>query len=173
MIAFAAVALAVSAQAAKANWGFADEAEGDGVANLSGYTAYLIAAADWDATDVATSLGKAVSTANYVDDAWSDESEPGYAYYSMALKGQGDIDDSYVGVDSAYIVFANGSDYYAEAVSGKIKADGDNSQGGAFDRSFSLMTSDFTSYASAAPEPTSGLLLLLGVAGLALRRRRA
>ena len=31
----------------------------------------------------------------------------------------------------------------------------------------------FLAIPQAAPEPTSGLLLLLGVAGLALRRRRA
>ena len=35
------------------------------------------------------------------------------------------------------------------------------------------VTGDMYKTASAVPEPTSGLLLLLGVAGLALRRRRA
>ena len=36
------------------------------------------------------------------------------------------------------------------------------------------VASNFTTYtASSVPEPTSGLLLLLGVAGMALRRRRA
>ena len=35
------------------------------------------------------------------------------------------------------------------------------------------VTSDMYKTAGAVPEPTSGLLLLLGVAGLALRRRRA
>ena len=33
--------------------------------------------------------------------------------------------------------------------------------------------SQFSTYAAAVPEPTSGLLMLLGMAGLALRRRRA
>ena len=34
-------------------------------------------------------------------------------------------------------------------------------------------TANWKSYGEAVPEPTSGLLMLLGVAGLALRRRRA
>lgn len=33
--------------------------------------------------------------------------------------------------------------------------------------------SDFTKYAATVPEPTSALLLMLGVAGLALKRKRA
>ena len=33
--------------------------------------------------------------------------------------------------------------------------------------------SQFSTYAAAVPEPTSGLLMLLGIAGLALRRKRA
>ena len=36
-----------------------------------------------------------------------------------------------------------------------------------------LKTSSAFTYAEAVPEPTSGLLLLLGVAGLALKRKRA
>lgn len=35
------------------------------------------------------------------------------------------------------------------------------------------LTSKFESDASAVPEPTSGMLLLIGIAGLALRRKRA
>ena len=35
------------------------------------------------------------------------------------------------------------------------------------------VTTDMCKTAGAVPEPTSGLLLLIGVAGIALRRRRA
>ena len=41
-----------------------------------------------------------------------------------------------------------------------------------FQNATAIGASDWTTYSS-VPEPTSGLLLLLGVAGLALRRRRA
>ena len=37
----------------------------------------------------------------------------------------------------------------------------------------SWTASQFGTYAAAVPEPTSGLLMLLGIAGLALRRKRA
>ena len=49
----------------------------------------------------------------------------------------------------------------------KITGMGDNLYSG----NFTFATTDYT--VASVPEPTSGLLLLLGVAGMALRRRRA
>jgi hypothetical protein len=44
---------------------------------------------------------------------------------------------------------------------------------GSLSMTFGTQTSNTWNEMAAVPEPTSGLLLLLGVAGLALRRKRA
>ena len=54
-----------------------------------------------------------------------------------------------------------------------ISTTGPNFDGFALDKNFEGIASTWTATATPTPEPTSGLLLLLGVAGLALRRRRA
>ena len=95
--------------------------------------------------------------------------------FDMADYGNGDIFG---------VVFKDSSDklYYLQTgASGNMSPtytisglDGDNSQLDDFNfasSAFSISTSP--SAAVAVPEPTSGLLMLLGMAGLALRRRRA
>lgn len=174
-IAAIATVFAVVANAASMNWGFAHEVDGDPSGDLTGYTAYLIAAGDWNTSDVAGSLSKATDSAAYAN--WSNDSEPAddYFYYEYSTT-KGGLSDSLAGSADYYIVFANDSKYSAIPVNGTIIADGDNTQPTPFQpqTTLALDTSSFSSYSgSSVPEPTSGLLMLLGVAGLALRRRRA
>ena len=60
--------------------------------------------------------------------------------------------------------------YSSTSTAGKTYEEGQQSPGTA---TMSYDDTPWTSATIAAPEPTSGLLLLIGVAGLALRRRRA
>jgi len=182
MVALAAVAMAAVVQAATVNWGGAtSNAAGDaGIA--AGSTAYLIFSATAFSPAAATSInptagttdngGTVVSTyTTTADDTanWafgstysSDDLAKINGYYGiMLVDAAGDANKAswmYVGQISG-----------ATATSSGLKADFNSDWS---DASAHLSMNGYNATV-AVPEPTSGLLLILGMAGLALRRRRA
>ena len=144
--------------------------------DLNGMTAYLVASGDWDKDNVATSLGKAQASA--ASSTWTmktyDSSTNKAQFNTGVLKAQGL--SLATGTGDFYIVLADDSKYWAsdKLTDISILADGDistsyKSAKVQLANATALTPSSFT----AVPEPTSGLLLLLGLGGLALRRKRA
>lgn len=190
MIALVAVALAAVTQAATYNWTWSVNAMGpiakpgtSGTAAedfLGTGTAYLFAG-----------LTSSQLTAIVSDFATGSYTPSGYEQTSSVVSG-GTItkvnwDDSRTSgtsVDWYMIVTANigGDDYLfiSDALTKSRQADGKNTK-----ITYDVLATSATAaklatdgYAgagwySAVPEPTSGLLMLLGMAGLALKRRRA
>ena len=186
----AIVCAAVGAQAAAVDWSFTEtvkKANYGTQVDLTSYTAYLITQSAWESftaladdqrtADAFGALAKADSASiTTTAGDWSTTSTSKYGTGSQ----QADVASG-----NFYIILTDGNGYAASTVA----------EGTSYDHNADplpshkdpawtiattktpLGTSSFTSFAGAGggsetiPEPTSGLLLLLGVAGLALRRR--
>lgn len=166
MMCAAALACASAANAACVDWKF------DGTADTADYQVFLVSA---------------------IDDAWTGVSDVAAASSALGAGGSGTITSkgrSYsatgqfygdsVTAESAkgfYWVLVSGADardynYLAVDASAQIYTPPASSPGQFVGKASDVLAGTKGSFAN-VPEPTSGLLALLGFAGLALRRRRA
>ena len=174
MIAVAVVMSAVMAQAAAVSWKSSKLYDNEG-AQLKGkdaVTAYVYlmdAAAYSELTDVWGAYGEDVLAG--AANASSKGSTTAYTP-TITIKAPTDATANTTYYAAVITTYGSGDDMYyiAEKVSGTTGDDGNASVSFAS----SISTAEGSKGAwTAVPEPTSGLLMLVGLAGLALRRRRA
>lgn len=163
-----AVAFAATVHAASAMWGL----EKDSAKTFGNLTAYVINGADYSTVTALLTAGGADVATDF----------NGYVIDSVALNSRGAGSSESVGLTGtslAWFVFADdkiqdGSSYSttgAMDVSAYIYTPPQSSPG-----EFTFTVDSFGTKGAPignVPEPTSGLLMLLGMAGLALRRKRA
>ena len=174
MIAAFAVAFTVAAQAANCNWN-------------TGALKMVDAEGKWTTTTASSSLIKSIAITTYIYSDSAGENLVGTGTLTTLLPMGGAGGTYKNGTSSA--VLTSGATYYAKVL---IEADFGNGgkqtfldndlyeykmpSKGTGALNFKILgvidTSSTSAQWSAVPEPTSGLLLLLGVAGLALRRKQ-
>ena len=178
MMAVAIVCAAVAANAATYDWNasgnfyWADTVEGT---ELTGSTIYVF---DGNAGYTTASILSALGTStDILDSALGSGTVDEYAGFSFSGTGISDDGNTPATINAILVAvtadekFATTMAYNPIEVSDAVIASGANVMP---DWAVANLPADGAAgWTSVAPEPTSGLLLLIGVAGLALRRRRA
>ena len=178
LIMFAAVAvLACAGQAASVDWSMAVAGQG---ATWSGNSAYVMAfnGSDYSAVIKLLTVDGSDNMATALDAyVLRDGTKTQYAVSNN--RGSAKASGSSAGVTGDtmfWVVFTEGSMDAGSAIAWTAATDisaYDYEAGSPSPATFSLTSVPNSGTIAGVPEPTSGLLMLVGLAGLALRRRRA
>ena len=184
MVVLAAVAVGFAANAASYTWTTGGRifngTGGSGSANyITGATAYLMFESVVSASDLVTSFQTSSATAT------STVTSKAIATTAVSDGAQISSSATYATTDTQtayFVIFANDKMYVSNTASADYNSLApDEVQAIQFGAQSTASKLSLDSYAAtggwystaAVPEPTSGLLMLLGMAGLALKRKRA
>ena len=184
MIALAVVAMGVAANAASFKWSAPDgrHFDGTGTTGSAGYSPTVgLAAYLFDASVYSQSaLVAALNSAAGVDYTKSISGASTTVNSASRIDGKAFTYDVTSSFDAYYVVVDSDKVFISDTTASGIQASATQefafgSPSTASKSTFSTATFSSSGWyqAAAVPEPTSGLLMLLGMAGLALRRRRA
>ena len=174
-----AFAIGMVANAASIDWSFSEQArDSSNPASLDGYSAYLFTHSVWEAAVAAGVTADTFADTSYADTASLTKTTGGTTttWSKWATNSPETWTDDAAASGNYYIVLYNGEKFTASsAIAATAYASAQEAHtAGSWAISVSktpLAASDFSTVN--VPEPTSGLLLLIGVAGLALKRKRA
>lgn len=175
IIAAIAAFFGIVANAAVASWDV-DTVYAKGTTdNATGYLVYFVDAG-YSAASAKADLGKGdFAFLGNASQAWeaSDLVDDGYVEgITGSVYGSGVTVNGYLVIFDAATTAAATSAYVSDIATGATTALGGAAQL-SFDDSQLAGMQTAGNWTAVAPEPTSGLLLLLGMAGLALKRKRA
>ena len=177
MIMFGAVVLAAAVQAATCNWSATNVYGYDGSSFTKGsstvhYIGYLFV--DADASAISTALAKKdLTVLSSAVVPLTTNNMAGFAAGSTTASGYSEGNHSAFAVIFNKDTAADATYFYVTGSSTMALSESGNTTFAFGNLGTAMQTAGNWTKATAAPEPTSGLLLLLGMAGLALKRKRA
>lgn len=166
------MAIAVIANAATVSWGVYPVYDRGATTENTGYLVYFFDNSAFSAAEASAAIASGDTT--FVSNGWAADALADGGFTSGEATGtwaNGSTVTGYLVIFDAGTVADAGFAYVSSTASGNIGAQG-QAAGIDFDDT-QLAGMQTASNWTAVPEPTSGLLLLLGVAGLALKRKRA